>query len=205
MKQVISTIAIQRLNPTRYPVAGNTLFEYEGEVTNSVNAVLAKTLKKGEKVRVVLLPILDKQGIGLENVKLFKHELDGINSAIGAEISYETIETPYEPTKSTFEELFRSLIKCFERDAHIIADITYGMKPLPMILLLALNFAENFCGASIDSITYGKVEFDKETGKVCDPRLYDITSLYYLQKLVGTIECDTAESAIKIFDEFFAL
>jgi hypothetical protein len=205
MKQVISTIGINPPSPVRYPVAGNALFEYEGEVVNPVNAVLARTMKKGETVKVVLLPTLDKKGVSLQNVDYFKRELDGINSSIGAEITYEAIETPYEPTKLTFEELFRSLIKCFEPGAHIIADMTYGMKPLPMILLLALNFAENFCGAAIDSITYGKVEFDRETRKPCDPMLYDITSLYFLQKLVSTIECDTAESAIKIFDEFFAL
>jgi hypothetical protein len=38
-----------------YPVNGNKSIEYEGAVSFPINAVLAKTLKKGEKGTVIFL------------------------------------------------------------------------------------------------------------------------------------------------------
>ena len=55
---------------------------------------------------------------------------------------------------------------------------------------------------------YGKVDFVKhDDGKAYpkNPELYDVTSLYYLNNLMNSMEAPDGESALKSLDAFFAL
>jgi hypothetical protein len=205
MKLIISTIPMKsEVYRHHYPVNGNRGIEYEGEVLFPVNAVLAKTLKKGERGKVVFLSTSgggDNHSAG--NMEKFRAELDALNNGIGARLSYEVIETPFDPQKEVFEQLIGSLVSRLGQKAQIIADITFGIKPLPMILFCALNFAEKFYSATVEHIIYGKVEFTG--GKTLNPMIYDLTPLYYLNKLIGSMECKTAASAVELLNEFFAM
>jgi hypothetical protein len=187
-----------------YPVDGNKGIEYDGEVLFPINAVLAKTLKKGEKGTVVFLATSGgSDNHSAENREKFQMELDAINKEIGAHLNYETIEVPFEPQKELIERLISSLVSKFGEKAQIIADITFGMKPLPMVLFCALNFAEKFYSATVQNIVYGKVEFSG--GKTFNPMIYDLTPLYYLNKLIGSMECKSAAAAVDMLDDFFAM
>jgi hypothetical protein len=187
-----------------YPVDGNKSIEYEGAVLFPINAVLAKTLKAGEKGTVVFLSTSGgSDNHSAENIEKFQAELDAINKEIGAILSYETIEVPFEPQKEVFEQLISSLVSKFGQKSQIIADITFGMKPLPMILFCALNFAEKFYSATVENIVYGKVEFSG--GKTFNPMIYDLTPLYYLNKLIGSMECKTTTAAVEMLNEFFTM
>ena len=98
------------------------------------------------------------------------------------------------------------MISVLENDAEIYADITFGPKPFPMLLMPVLTFAEKFCNADIKKIVYGKVEFIKhDDGKKYPekPELYDVTSLYYLNNLVGTMEASSSYEAQKSLKAFF--
>jgi hypothetical protein len=187
-----------------YPVNGNKTIEYEGEVLFPVNAVLAKTLKKDEEGKVVFLSTSGGgENHSSENMEKFQAELNAFNNGIGARLSYEIIETPFDPQKEVFEQLIGSLISKLGQKTQIIADITFGIKPLPMILFCALNFAEKFYSATVEHIIYGKIEF--AGGKTLNPMIYDLTPLYYLNKLIGSMECKTAASAVELLNEFFAM
>jgi hypothetical protein len=204
MKTVISNIPLVRgIEAVYYPVVGNSLLDYKHKVHYPVNAVLAKTIKKGEAVKVLLLVTEGGDKAGEKNVERFKKELDAINKDIGAKIRYENIHMPFSATKDVSGDMFRRIIGKFRKNTEIIADITYGPKPLPMILFCALNFAEKFCGADIKHIVYGKVEFRDKKIVPSTAALYDITSLFYLNSLTRVMECDSAKSAIKLLDEFF--
>ena len=71
-----------------------------------------------------------------------------------------------------------------------------------------MSFAEKFFNADIKKIVYGKVEFIKhDDGKAYPekPELYDITSLYYLNNLMGAMEAPSGKEALKSLDSFFSL
>lgn len=206
MKLIISTVPMKKnVTPLHYPVAGNSTIEYEGNVLFPVNAVLAKTLQKQEKAKILFLSTSGGcENYSKENIERFKTELNIINTGIGADLSWETIEVPFDPQKEVFEQLVSGLISRFTKDCQIIADITYGSKPLPMILFCAMQFAEKFFNASISNIIYGKVEFNREDNPV-NPLLYDVTSLVYLNKLIGSMECDNGQIASKILNDFFTI
>jgi hypothetical protein len=192
------------VTPLHYPVDGNKTFEYEGDVRYPVNGILAKTLKKGGKVKIILLLVTGGNSCCAENAEIFKAELADINAKIGAELSYAPpVEIPFLPVKATYNQLLIDFTERIPKGAEIYADITYGAKPEILSLLCALCFAENFCGAAIEYLAYGKVEFNPATKKLEHPIIFDLSSLYYLFKLIGSIEAPDSESASKVLKEFF--
>lgn len=189
-----------------YANTGNTICKYTEKVWFPINAILAGKLRKDDEVKVVLLITNTEKDNSLINVQKFKDELNQINELIKAKISYEIIESTFEETKDVHEKRVRDMISKVENDSEIYADITFGQKPLPMLLMCVLTFAEKFCNADIKKIIYGKVEFVKHSdGKTCpeNPAIYDVTSLYYLNNLVGSMEAPSCLEAQKTLDAFF--
>jgi len=107
-------------------------------------------------------------------------------------------------TKRTYNKLITDLTEIIkEKNAELYVDITYGFKPEILSLFCALRFIEEFRDAVVEYFIYGKAEFNK--GQIENPVIFDITSLYYLFKLIGTIGTDDAEKASNILKDFFAL
>ena len=211
MKIVFSDLPMKKeLNSFRYVVDGNATIEYDGEVIFPVNSVLAKSMKNGEKVKVILLSKVDIEGNSAINAGKFQKELNEINRKIGADIEYVTIATPFEEKRDVHETLLRDMISKLENGAEIIGDVTYGPKPLPIIMFAVMNFAEKFFNAKIKNIVYGKVDFVDDgsgTGKTkpINPVLYDLTPLYYLNNVTNSIEYKSSEDAVKALDTLLDL
>ncbi|MGP1496584.1 MAG: hypothetical protein ACTTJG_07275 [Treponema sp.] len=194
----------KNMNAMVYAGTGNTNCNYSKPVMFAINAVLAETLKKDDEVRVVLLRTLDKASNSGKNSGLFMQELDSINSEIGAKISYETLESEFKETKDIHETRLKEILDKIEENTEIYADITYGPKPLPMILMCVISFAEKFLNCEVKSVIYGKVDFD-DNDKPCNPELYDVTSLYYLNNLTNSMVVDNGKEARQSLNEFFSL
>jgi hypothetical protein len=212
MKTVFCSLPIStELTALTYPVDDNPAIEYAGKVAFPINAVLAKTMVIDEDVKIILLATKDKENKYKTYKDEFKKELNKINEQIGARIIYdESIEMPYELTRKVFNETLYNIISKLESGMEILTDITYGAKPLPVLLFYALNFAEKFFDADIRYIIYGKVDFlpdPKNQGRkrAANPMLYDITSLYYLNSLTEIMNCDKAETALKMLNEYFSM
>jgi len=188
-----------------YPVDGNKAIEYDKPVRCPVNAVLAKTLKKGEELRVIYIMTTGKNSHCEKNKKVFIEELEAINSEIGAVISYDTIDMEFVASKRIYNKLITDLTEKIPENAELYTDITYGSKPEILSLFCALRFVEEFHNAIVQYFIYGKVEFINVAGEKEKPMIFDITSLYYLFKLIGSIDTADAEKASNILQDFFAL
>ena len=109
MKIIFTTIPIkEHIEALHYPVAGNKAIEYEGAVSFPVNSVLAKTMQKGETVKVVRL--MNDTGASKQNAERFRAELESVNKAIGANISFYDIVESFTEDKETHEMRFRKLL-----------------------------------------------------------------------------------------------
>ena len=208
MKTVIITVPMRpsrEVEAVQYPVDGNKAIEYDKPVRCPINGVLAKTLKKDEQVKVIYILTIGGNSECEQNKDIYTGELEGINREIGAVLSYDTIEIDFEPTKKTYNKLITDLAEKVPDNAEIYADTTFGFKPETLSLFCALRFVEEFREAIVQYIVYGKVEFNKGTGKPEKPKLYDITSLYYLFKLMGSMGASNAENAMETLKDFFAM
>lgn len=205
MKKIVfcNIMMKERLDRFRYKVSGNSTIEYDGEVIFPINGVLARTMKRSDDVKVVLLKKEDIHGYSGNNCGAFMSELDKINASIGARIEYKILSTPHDESRELQEKLLKEMVAELCEGAAIYADITFGTKSLPILAFSVLNFAEKFFKAEIKNIVYGKVDFDNdEKGEriPVNPELFDMTALFYLNSLANTMECKDGESAKKLLD-----
>ena len=208
MKTVIITVPMkppQDIEAVQYPMDGNKKLEYGKPVRCPINGILAKTLKKSDQVKVIYILTKSKNSECEQNKNIYIEELEGINKKIKAVLSYDAIEIDFEPTKKTYNKLITDLAGKIPENAEIYVDTTFGFKAIPLSLFCALRFVEEFRDAIVEYIIYGKVEFNKKTGKTEKPMLYDMTSLYYLFKLMGSMGASNADDAMKTLKDFFAM
>ena len=208
MKTVIVTVPMRpsrEVEAVQYPVDGNKAVEYEKPVRCPINGILAKTLKKDELVKIIYILTIGGNSECEQNKLTYINELENINREIGAILSYDTIDIEFEPTKKTYNKLITDLAEKVPDNAEVYADTTFGFKPETLSLFCALRFVEEFRDAIVQYIVYGKVEFNKENGKPEKPMLYDLTSLYYLFKLMGSMGASSAENAMETLKDFFAM
>ncbi len=190
------------LDVMKYTGTGNVNSKYKKPVIFPINAILAENIQKNDKIKVILLRTHHFGNKG-KNSGLFMEELDAINVEICAKITYETLDSDFVETKDNHEQRLKAMLNKIETGSQIFSDITYGPKPLPMILMCVLSFAEKFLQCDIKNIVYGKVNF--VDGKAENPELYDITSLYYLNNLTNAMSTSNSKEARQNLDEFFAL
>jgi hypothetical protein len=188
-----------RLDRFKYKVSGNSTIEFDGEVVFPINGVMARTLKKNDNVKVVLLKKDDINGNSDRNVGEFMRELNLINKDVGATIDYKVLSTPHDESREVQEKLLRDMVNELAENTVVYADITYGTKSLPIIVFSVLNFAERFFNSDIKNIVYGKVDFDKSNNPI-NPELFDMTPLFYLNSLANTLECNDSDQAKKMLD-----
>lgn len=190
------------MHKRHYSVDDNSLIEYSGETYYAINSVLAQTLKKDDEVKVVLIETLAGDKAGKKNAQLFMDELNELNKC-GAQISYNIIPSEFVETKAKYKELYKKLVSNLKQEAELYADITFGVKTLPILILNAMQFGEKFFDCSIGNVIYLKTEF--KDGKIVEGSqcIYDITSLYMLSTFTNTIECSSGERAIAALDALF--
>lgn len=169
----------------------------------AVNSAVAKSLKKDDELKIILLKTKDGENSATEDAKIFIDELNSFNK-VGVKIIKEIIPNAFDLSKTNFRFMFKTLIKELEQGAEIYADVTYGPKPLAFLLITVIQFAEKFFDCQIGNIVYSNVEFfgDKPTKQVSEMG-YDITPLYLLNSFINTIESSTGEKAIKAVESLF--
>ncbi|MDY3755703.1 MAG: TM1812 family CRISPR-associated protein [Treponema sp.] len=170
-----------------YPVDGNSFIEYEKKVYYAINAVLAKTLKSDDDVKIILLETNAGEKAGVKNAK----------------IDYEIIPSDFITSKEKSNELYVKLLKNLEYEAEIYADITFGPKTLTMLITAAMQFGEKFFDCSIGNVIYLKAEW--KDNKIIDGTqlICDYTPLYLLNSFTNTMESTSGEKAIKAIETLF--
>lgn len=195
-------------NKISYAHSGNTNYHYSEKVYYPITTVMADKIRQDDEIKVVSIKTKTENDDTDTNERKLQSELKVIADIKRAHIQYECIEAPFVETHKNNEIRLQKLLQSMEQDAEIYADITFGQKSLPMLLMCALNFAEKFFNANIRNIIYGKVEFAKDTEGnpiLTNPELYDVTSLYYLNNLVGAMKASSGFEALKNLEQFFLL
>lgn len=164
---------------------------------------LTRTMIAEDELKVLLLIKKDGNQFYEKNVDDFKAEMSEVLDATGAKAEYVIIDTVFSENKETHEQLMVSLIDEIDVGSHILADITYGPKDLPIVIFSTLTFAENFLRCEVENIIYGQAEF--ENNKVVSSMIYDMAPLYYLSSVSNTIKCNDPTKAKQILKSLLTL
>lgn len=203
-KIVFVTIPMQTITPVHYAAVENKAIEYDGKVMCPIDAVLAKTLQKGDDVEIIQIKTESRDTEA--NSEKQKQELDSINKNIGANIHYAFVESPFKETSDIVELRFKQIVEKLEDDCEIYADMTYGPKTLIPVLFYALSFAEKFFNADIKHIIYGKIVHDDNKKTLENTaELYDVTPLFYLNSLTSVMSAPDSKTALERLNKFLSL
>lgn len=173
------------------------------EVRYPINSFLEKTMTSDDELNIILLEKRDEYGPSKKNTDDFKLELDEANKNIGAKLSYTVIDTDFSQSRMVHEKLMGSIVNELEIGTHILVDITYGPKDLPIIIFTALSFAEKFLECKVDNIVYGQASF--VNGKVVNTKICDMIPLYCLSSITNTIHCVEPEKAKKMLKSLLSI
>lgn len=198
----VTLMMADKMEKRHFPVENDSLTEYSGETYYAINSVLSNSIEKGDNIKVVLLETNAGAQAGKKNAQLFIDELNSFNTA-GANISYEIITSEFINDKAKYKELYKKLVSNFSEGAELYADITFGIKTLPILILNAMQFGEKFFDCTIGNVIYLKTEF--KDGVIVDGSqcIFDLTPLYMLSTFTNNIECSSGERAIAALDALF--
>ena len=203
-KTVICNIPMkERIDKVLYTSDDESLPVAEKKVSFPICAFLEKTLSCDDELNVIVLVKKDKYGHYKKNVEVFKEELSEANVDIGASVNYCVIDTDFEQTKAVHEQLMGKIVDVLSIGSHILVDITYGPKDLPIVIFSALNFAEKYLDCTVDNIVYGQASF--VDGQAVDTKICDMIPLYCLGSITNTIRCDEPEKAKSMLKALLAL
>lgn len=182
--------------------------DYSVPVTNRpvsypVAAFLEKTLSADDEIKAVMLVKKDELGQYKKNISGCIEELMTAAEVTGAKFGYTIIDTDSEETQATHDSLLLSIVDELEERAHIIADITYGPKDLPIVLFTAMNFGEKFFNCEIDNIVYGQATF--VDGNAVNTKICDMIPLYYLNSVANTMQCSDPGKAKQMLKSLLSI
>lgn len=161
-------------------------------------SALAGCLQPGDTVKAVLLCKRDPQERYLRNVERFQQEFQDQCGSTGCPVSYTLLDTAFDEDRDAAGKLLLDLTGACEPGAAITADITYGTKSLPIVLLAALAFAMKHLNCKVEHLFYGQVYF--QNGAPTQPCLRDLSYLLYLNSLIYTLQCDSPEKSRKALE-----
>ena len=190
LKTYITTVPLQgKLDPMLYQ---REWAEAPTATCFPIVQVMRDTLEPGDTVR--LLAIRQENADTARNYQRLLEELAQLGIA---EAQVEPVHLPENQRPETLIGLCRDLVDALPQVTRVYACITYGSKSIPVVTLTALSCAEaTHTELEVGGVYYGEVK--RENGKVVGARLYEMSALYQLAGLVGTMrDSKTAEEVFR--------
>lgn len=190
LKTYITTVPLQgKLDPMLYQ---REWAEAPTATCFPIVQVMRDTLEPGDTVR--LLAIRQENADTARNYQRLLEELAQLGIA---EAQVELVPLPEDQRPETLIGLCRDLVDALPQVTRVYACITYGSKSIPVVTLTALSCAEaTHTELEVGGVYYGEVK--RENGKVVGARLYEMSALYQLAGLVGTMrDSKTAEEVFR--------
>ncbi len=190
LKTYITTVPLQgKLDPMLYQ---RERAEAPTATCFPIVQVIRDTLEPGDTVR--LLAIRQENADTARNYQRLLEELAQLGIT---EEQVEPVPLPEDQRPETLIGLCRDLVDALPQVTRVYACITYGSKSIPVVTLTALTCAEaTHTELEVGGVYYGEVR--RENGKVVGARLYEMSALYQLAGLVGTMrDSKTAEEVFR--------
>ena len=190
MKKFLTYVSMQYgndLSKVLYTPVDMDLVVTPKPVSFPITVMIDNFLEDGEEAEILCMMERDNESVKNNYIHL-KEDVE----ALGKDTS-KIIWTPIDAER---EEDIESQLLLFERLISHINDNdkmyvceTFGTKPVPIIEMMALNFAYRTCkDVIIEKIVYGKI--NREKGQVKDAFLYDVTASFFMNQIVNHLPLD---------------
>lgn len=198
MKKFIFTSPLQpevSLKLVNYQSMESNPLENALETRFPIIPVINAYANENEKIEIIVI-LTDYENCRYNYEKLFKPEITSLQQTKKFEYETKIINTPYDETIQIQLDLFSDLISHIDDNDEIFVCITYGTKPIPIVQIMALNYAYKLRKeTNIGCIVYGRNDFS--TGKAY---IHDVSPLFFMDSLVSQmaqLKLENPEEKIK--------
>lgn len=154
--------------------------------------MIKNNISKGDDFEIIALwtnnETIDKETgnvicTSLNNLKLFKDELQILMTELDMEAEVIDIEIPYYEHHAKQLSSFKKICQSYKYNSKLFVDLTYGSKMTIINEFASLIYAERVQECDIAEILYGQYNHVKNDGTGL---IYDVRSLYELNTLIQT-------------------
>ena len=198
MKRIfITTIPLQFKNALQkliYQPVGFQFSKKERETSFPIIPVIAENLENKEEIEIIAIRTINKDTA--DNYDQFLEEVKSLNLE---ESCVKVVEMPEQQNMETQINLFMDIIDQIPNHSSVNACITYGTKPVSVIVtyvLTALN--KIFTDIEVEGIYYGEIVREKNIVK--EARIYDLVGLLMVENIIEQIhilEMDHPKESLK--------
>ena len=176
---VTSQLSESMLMEYSYMPVDNAELAY-GAVHYPVIPVINAYAKTGDAIEVITVTY-DTPNCH-KNLALLDKELAKVCQEKGVSYTLDSIDVPFDDSIQAILSVYQHFIARVNDYDDLYADITYGSKPMPIVLTMALQYAyRTKKGVSIECVTYGQVSHHEEQPEA---KIYDVTALVQLDEIV---------------------
>lgn len=201
MKKFFTVVPLQlTLKSYYYRPVGNERLDMKGETAFPILTVINGYLEPGEKSQLIV--VLTDIESAHRNYARFLDELQQLCERKGlVQPEIKEIIVPLDDSVNAQIDLFQKLIEYTEEGDELFACITYGDKPISMMVRMAVQYAYRVMrNTTIDCIVYGQRDWNADTAAV-----YDETGLVRLDEIVRLMADQKIVNPKGILRDIFAL
>ena len=148
-------------------------------------------VEENDEIEIILMHG-EHEDVAEENFATFKKDLEKVQEKKNFRYTIKLIRIGEEETADVHLKAFGDLIDLFEENDRLYVCCTYGSKVIPIMEMMALNYAHrNMDNAAIECIIYGR--YDHKDPAQCE--IYDITSLFYMMQITNEISFASAKNS----------
>lgn len=191
-------------NQTYDNVEGISALEHDFLTSFPILIPMANSVERGEEIKLTVVNTNDPNGYGKANYGKLIQQLEELKSRLGFTCKITDLEAAFEESQKKEMKLLEDIVCTFEPDDIITADLTYGNKPSPMVLLSALSYADNFCeNTFVNMLVYGGVAHGANNENTS--YISDVTSLFYMNSLINRMSLVKPEDPLGMLKKMIEL
>lgn len=195
MKKFITVVPRQifgELKEANYVAVDNDRLAYPKPTRFPIIPVLNGYTEPGENVEVILLHEVDLKS-SKNNYEALRQELNALQAARQITIAQKPVEINFSDSFQSQLDAFQKLINEISDDDILFCCLTFGGKPVSIMLAMALRYARLAKrNTAIRCAVYGQVVHDREK-TILDGTIYDETPLLQVDDILRIL----ARSGVK--------
>lgn len=190
-----------KLMAKAYEPQGNSLLEY-GETHFPIIPLVNGYAESGDEIK--LITVTYDQANCMHNLEILRQEISALEQNRDIVCELEPIVVPADDSVPAVLHVFQELINRVADDDVLHACITFGSKPMPLVLVMAMQYAYRIKrNASIECVVYGAIDFNAEPPY--PSKIYDVTSLIKLDEIVRMLAERGVEDPEAVLSSILAL
>ena len=172
------------LHSQSYLAPDNDALCYDGRTRFPIVPLLNGYAVSGECVQVITVTYGAPSNC-VNNLAVLRAELDDLSARQGIDIDLVSIDAPFDDSVGALIHVWQLLISRIDDGDELYACITFGSKPVPIMLTMALQYGSRIKkGVSIECVVYGQMDHSQNPPLA---RIYDVTVLAKLDELVRVL------------------